>query len=442
MTTHAQKSVTVYMFSNDLRLADNTALQAAVSNAIDNNTALLCLYCMAPRLFNMAGNNDKAMGEVRLQFLLASIQDLRDQLNEKQAALTVSNMDWVDSINSISDEYKINTVIFGATAGYDELLEIKAIKKSHSVITYDNQTMFDKEQLPMSLSDLPKHFTPFRKQVEGIPMSDVVAKPHSWPESYQSKIDQWVKLEPLLNTVSYSFKGGERAGLNHLKQYMSSDLPSSYKKVRNELMGWEHSTKFSAWLALGCISPRQIMQELNRYEKANGANDSTYWIFFELLWREFFHWNALKQGHRLFYSVKSKKNSETEVGSETVNKFKNWCNGTTEEPLINACMRELNQTGFMSNRGRQIAASFLVNEMNADWRLGASYFEQQLVDYDVASNWGNWQYIAGVGADPRGGRHFNIEKQQKTHDPNGCFVEHWANHKVSTETVTFKEYIN
>ncbi|GAD00708.1 cryptochrome [Agarivorans albus MKT 106] len=88
-------------------------------------------------------------------------------------------------------------------------------------------------------------------------------------------------------------------------------------------------------------------------------------------------------------------------------------------------MHQLNSSGWMSNRGRQIVASCLVNELQVDWRYGAAYFEQGLIDYDVASNWGNWQYIAGVGADPRGGRHFDIDKQSKMFDPNKQFIKRW-----------------
>ena len=89
-------------------------------------------------------------------------------------------------------------------------------------------------------------------------------------------------------------------------------------------------------------------------------------------------------------------------------------------------MRELDETGFMSNRGRQIVASCLVNELGCDWRAGAAWFESRLIDHDVGSNWGNWQYIAGVGADPRGGRHFNLDKQARTFDPDGRFVDRWC----------------
>ena len=94
-------------------------------------------------------------------------------------------------------------------------------------------------------------------------------------------------------------------------------------------------------------------------------------------------------------------------------RFAAWCAGETRWPLINACMKQLERTGYLSNRARQIAASVLINELELDWRAGAAWFERQLIDHDVATNWGNWQYIAGVGADPRGGRHFSIEKQAR-----------------------------
>ena len=88
-------------------------------------------------------------------------------------------------------------------------------------------------------------------------------------------------------------------------------------------------------------------------------------------------------------------------------------------------MNELATTGYMSNRGRQIAASCLIHELSVDWRFGAAYFEQQLIDYDVGSNWGNWQYIAGVGTDTRDVRRFNIEKQTQTYDPDGTYRRRW-----------------
>ena len=93
-------------------------------------------------------------------------------------------------------------------------------------------------------------------------------------------------------------------------------------------------------------------------------------------------------------------------------------------------MNELNSTGYISNRGRQIVASCFVNELRLDWRFGAAYFEQQLIDYDVANNWGNWQYLAGVGADPRSIRHFNLDRQTRQYDPSGAYIMNWTQNQT------------
>ena len=168
---------------------------------------------------------------------------------------------------------------------------------------------------------------------------------------------------------------------------------------------------------------RTLLSRLKDYEKKVVANDSTYWIYFELLWREYFQWYAHRYGRQLY-----RFNGITDKSSHRCyypERYQRWCHGNTPYPLVNALMNQLNATGYMSNRGRQIAASCFIYDLQLDWRFGAAYFEQQLIDYDVASNWGNWQYIAGVGADPRGGRHFNVEKQTRQYDPQGEFIEKW-----------------
>lgn len=113
------------------------------------------------------------------------------------------------------------------------------------------------------------------------------------------------------------------------------------------------------------------------------------------------------------------------TGQHDKTKFISWTTGNTCYPIINACMTQLNQTGYMSNRGRQLVASAFIHELGLDWRYGAAYFEQQLIDYDVASNWGNWQYLAGVVADPRVCRQFNLHKKTERYDPNCEFIDRW-----------------
>jgi deoxyribodipyrimidine photo-lyase len=189
------------------------------------------------------------------------------------------------------------------------------------------------------------------------------------------------------------------------------------------LDGWDYSSKLSPWLANGCLSVRHIFAELSRYEAKYGKNDSTYWLYFELLWREYFQWHLLKYQAELFqFSGTQHKRPLTTFIPQ---RFVMWCQGCTPYPIVNACMKQLNYTGYMSNRGRQLVSSCLVHELGIDWRFGAAYFEQQLIDFDVASNWGNWQYLAGVGVDPRGHRQFDLAKQAKQYDPEGKFVQQW-----------------
>jgi deoxyribodipyrimidine photo-lyase len=190
------------------------------------------------------------------------------------------------------------------------------------------------------------------------------------------------------------------------------------------MTGSDYSSKFSAWLALGCISPRFIYQELKKYESLHTANDSTYWLIFELLWRDYFRF-MMKKYHNSFFQKNGIKNTDFTTKTVNLDLLQNWIDAKTGVDFIDANMTELKLTGFMSNRGRQNVASYLCNDLAVDWRYGAAYFEQQLIDYDVCSNWGNWAYLAGVGNDPKGSRYFNIEKQAADYDKNKTFRNLW-----------------
>ena len=162
-------------------------------------------------------------------------------------------------------------------------------------------------------------------------------------------------------------------------------------------MGIDYSSKLSAWLANGSISSRQIYWEIIDYEKEVKKNQSTYWLIFELIWRDYFKYIALKHQDAIFHlGGILNKDYHWDTADAKVN---SWIEGTTREPFVNANMIELNKTGWMSNRGRQNVASYFAKDLLLDWRIGAAYFESQLIDYDVHSNYGNWMYVAGVGND-------------------------------------------
>ena len=220
------------------------------------------------------------------------------------------------------------------------------------------------------------------------------------------------------------FKGGETAALERLQHYFwDADRLQVYKETRNGMLGADYSSKFSPWLANGSLSPRKVHAEVQRYERARKKNNSTYWMIFELIWRDYFRFVCAKYGRKVFR--KSGIRGLPIAWQQDWKRFDLWREGETGYPLIDANMKELAATGFMSNRGRQNVASFLTKNLGIDWQMGAEWFESMLIAYDVCSNWGNWNYTAGVGNDARGFRYFNIPKQSKDYDPNGDYVKHW-----------------
>ena len=286
-----------------------------------------------------------------------------------------------------------------------------------------------------SRGQIPDTFTQFRKEVEKRsrvrPLIETPASLNSLTPGVET--GEMPELCSLVETKDYQedersafpFTGGENSGLERLQYFLwSSDCVAKYKETRNGLLGKDYSTKFSPWLAAGCLSPRQIFWEIKKYEEKRVANQSTYWVIFELLWRDYFRLVCYKYGDSVFHltGIMNKRLA----WSQDKGKFEAWREGRTGVPFVDANMRELSRTGWMSNRGRQNVASFLVKDLGLDWRLGAEWFESQLLDHDVCSNYGNWNYAAGIGNDPRENRKFNMIKQAMDYDGEGKFVRLWV----------------
>lgn len=410
----------LYWFTQDLRLTDNPAFSQIIEAADE-------IHCI---VIQHQADEDK-MGAYKRAFLQQSIDSLSHALAQQGITLQrlpVATTDDTRSpavavaqaINQYCQIHNIEALHVSAQAGSYERDALSAVKVE--VTEHFNQTLWAEHELPFALDELPPTFSKARKLWEKSELAMNLLHSDALKQSHDATLQALASMaEPLPGA---QFSGGEQAGLEHLASYFEGGSASFYKQTRNALDGWAQSTKFSPWLALGCISPRQVMVALRQYENEKGANDSTYWIFFELLWREYFFWYARRHRNKLF--VKNGLNGEPAYqAKDDPIALKRWQQGQTDFPLVNACMKQLNQTGYMSNRGRQLVASCLVNELQLDWRLGAEYFEQQLIDYDVASNWGNWQYLGGVGADPRGLRRFDQDKQQRQYDPYGEFIKRW-----------------
>jgi deoxyribodipyrimidine photo-lyase len=222
--------------------------------------------------------------------------------------------------------------------------------------------------------------------------------------------------------------GGSRAGKARLEDYLFQTRGiANYFDTRNGLLGHNDSTLFSPWLANGSLSPVDVFNKVKEYERRFETSRSTEWVVFELLWRDFFKLMVLKYGVKMFLAggIRNKNRAVRSDETTVLQNMNKILTAKTPHPFINANLRELIQTGFMSNRGRQNVASYMIHHMNIPWTLGAWCFESLLVDYDPASNWGNWAYLAGVGNDPRGVRVFDPDKQHSMYDPDDSYVNAW-----------------
>ncbi|XP_050363107.1 cryptochrome DASH, chloroplastic/mitochondrial [Argentina anserina] len=432
--------VAIVWFRNDLRVLDNETLYKAWLSS----QHVLPVYCVDPRLFGSTYHfGFPKTGALRAQFLVESLADLKKNLSKRGLNLLIQHGKPEEVLPSLAKTYGAHTVYAQKETCSEELSVERLVSKGLKQVVLQSPvnnpklqfiwgtTMYHIDDLPFDASSLPDVYTQFRKSVEakctvrGCIRMPASLGPAPTVEDWGSvpSLDQF-GLQHQNVSLGMNFIGGETAALGRLYEYFwKKDLLSMYKKTRNGMLGADYSTKFSPWLASGSLSPRLIHEEVKRYEKERQANDSTYWVLFELIWRDYFRFLSVKYGNSLFHSGGPRKLEHRWSQEKTL--FESWRDGQTGYPLIDANMKELSTTGFMSNRGRQIVCSFLVRDMGIDWRMGAEWFETCLLDYDPCSNYGNWTYGAGVGNDPREDRYFSIPKQAQNYDPEGEYVAYW-----------------
>jgi deoxyribodipyrimidine photo-lyase len=419
-------------FRNNFRIADNEAL----TKAIEQSEELVFIAFLPDRNKKDSSSEMLRTAMHRYRFYHESIAELQLRLKEKEAGLLVSECSPVEVIPELAKRNQLSAVFTQELHSFEERKEEDKLRNSIAtlgcdLLVGDEDTLIRKADLPFPQQQMPAVFTAFRTKVERrLIIRQPLPEPDYIPSLALSQL-QWdeTKVTALLPEPQPSgkFIGGERQGLKRLHHYFwETDGISRYKETRNGLLGMDYSSKFSLWLANGSISARTIYAELIRYEQKRTKNESTYWMFFELLWRDFFKFH--EQLNPLTYYRNWNYDVKKQLGSYQRTKLEEWMHGETGKDFVDANMIELNETGFMSNRGRQNVASFLVNDLKLPWQIGATWFEQQLIDYDPASNWGNWSYLAGTGNDPRSNRYFNIDKQQQMYDPERKFTDYWLKH--------------
>ena len=473
----------IYWFRNDLRLCD----QPSFKNACAQATRLLPVFIHDSAYAAPTRWGFERLGPHRKYALRSALQALKLQLRQQQSDLLEYRGDPCQTLIALAKQVGAETIFCEDIAAPDEQQQVMSLRRAGlTVNTLWHSSLLDPHDLPFAIEQLPLVFTEFRVAVEKANV--LVRPPEAAParvpplpdtllhdrtiESDQTSylpserfgslgsLDSLDSLESTESLVDLDARSsltfstandfaGTLGGLRHTQQYFERQLAHNYKATRNQLSGLDYSTKFSVWLASGALSARMLYQQLQDFEAEHGANDGSYWIWFELLWRDYFRFLHLRFGAQLYRrsglrqpaaeeqqsprSVEPELNERiTHAGGAVitapaqVEQFKRWCLGQCGEPFIDAGMRELKQTGYLSNRMRQVTASYLIHTLKLDWRAGAAWFEAQLIDYDVYSNQGNWLYIAGLGTDPRGGRAMRTDKQAVEHDRDETYRKQWG----------------
>ncbi|GAA5922791.1 uncharacterized protein JCM15063_003426 [Sporobolomyces koalae] len=495
------RKITLTLHRGDLRIHDNVLFSTAHDPKSDA-THVLPIYVFDERFLELSGfpgykregppAKTRVCGfwrtsEFRAQFIAEGVYDLKQNLRSHKSDLLVRWGKLEKVVEAVIKQLKDNgdqvqDVLFQKEFYSEEIVIERKLEEVTSaqgvkLKLYDQAPLVHVDDLPFPVSKTPDVFTPFRKRVEGLPQvgRDPLPTPKQFKPfptlssgsytGYGEKFDDTVDpkeviahlVEPLkaagnivdttvkpelAKHTAFPYHGGETSAMERLEWYFHQGEHSpvaTYKQTRNGLLGHAFSTKLSPFLAHGMVSPRTVMQYLSDHEDRHGSTQNTYWVRFEILWRDYFYYTSRKFGNAMFHLGGLEQITDPKRSAAKGNYWKDWnpeedgpdhparrwLEGRTGIPFIDANMAELRNTGYMSNRGRQNVASFLAKDLEYDWRIGAEFFESQLIDHEPSANYGNWTYVAGVGNDPRAARQFNCVKQSRDYQPDGSYAKTW-----------------
>mmetsp|Transcript_28992 Transcript_28992/g.82904 ORF Transcript_28992/g.82904 Transcript_28992/m.82904 type:complete len:575 (+) Transcript_28992:69-1793(+) len=444
---------------NDLRLDDNPALQAAYRNA----KTLLPVYVFDPVCFNTLtpyGGARKSTAR-KAKFLLECVSALRRRLEAHGSGLAVG----LGGVSDIVPSFSTGCEAVFVTEGFCSEEKRAEAHVARRLVCGELKriwggTLFFPTELGNDPDNIPLGHMQFRSNCRSKGrIRDPIPEPSRLPplpqwEDMGSETDILKALEfmPSLQDLGFSaaeaeaalvddprgamvWKGGEDAAWARLQKWMfDDDNLKDYRDIQNGMVGEGYSSKLSPWIARGCISVRRIRKEVLRYEAERMIkNFSTYWLPNMLEWRDFMIYIARSQGDRIFKLGGIIGDRAPWHG--TKEDLQAWKDGRTGEELVDAGMKELLLTGYMSMRARHIVATYLVYDLGVDWRHGAAHFEEHLLDYDAALNWVMWMQAPGLLG--RGGRHqglmrLNVKKtiasqrkQLYSQAADRQYVQHW-----------------
>lgn len=398
-------NVTLFWFRRDLRLEDNTALQAA----LENNPHVLPLFIFDENILQQLPEDDS-----RVNFIHHTLQKIDQRLKEHHSSLLIKKGKPEDVWKALITNYTIKNVYINKDY---EPYALKRDQQIEQLLEKNNITLHRfKDQVIHEESEVMK--------ADGTPYTVFTPYKNRWLEAYRPK-----QILPDINfqkfyQAQYDFPTIKEIGFSPskilVKPYNLSDI-HQYANNRN-YPGLEATSYLSPHLRFGTVSIREIMSTLTNRDDV---------FLSELIWREFFmqilfHFpKVTTENFRAKYDGIQWLNNETD--------FEKWCKGQTGYPLVDAGMRELNESGYMHNRVRMVTASFLCKHLLIDWRWGEAYFAQKLLDYELSSNNGNWQWAAGTGCDAAPYfRIFNPIEQLKKFDSSEVYVKKWVSEYGTT----------
>jgi len=398
-------NLVIFWFRRDLRLKDN----AGLFHALNENDKVLPIFIYDKNTLDKLNKSDH-----RVDFIEYSLKKLNDLLKKNNKSISIYYGKPVKVFSELIKKYNVTKVYSNKDytpysikrdKKVEELLKVNNIDFN----SYKDHVLFEKYEVVKDDNTPYKVYTPFSRKWL-IKMSE-------------NKID-------FFNSEKYIYKffnekrgfltlkeiGFEKSILSPLNLNLSSDTINNYEKTRN-FPYVNGTSKIGLHLRFGTISTREMIV------KAEVSKNKTF--LKELVWREFFQQILFHYPHTINKSFKPKYDRIEWLNNE--NQFKKWCSGQTGYPLVDAGMRELNQTGFMHNRVRMLVGSFLCKHLLIDWRWGEAYFAKKLYDYETASNVGNWQWVAGCGVDASPYfRIFNPHEQIKKFDKNLIYTKKWV----------------
>lgn len=400
-----KNKITLFWFRRDLRLDDNAALY----HALKKHQNVLPLFIFDKTILEkLADPKDR-----RVAFIHATLVDIKKQLEERGASLLLKFGKPLEVYQKLLNEYEVEAVY--ANHDYEPYAkkrdeEIREWLKGKDIAfnTYKDQVIFEKDEILKGDGSPYSVYTPYsRKWKEKL--SDFYTKPY--PNStYFSNLFSCKQLEE----ISLKAMGFEKVNPETPPQIIDEKTIKSYHNTR-DIPSVKGTSRLSVHLRFGTVSIRKLVNE------ALQLNET--WLN-ELIWRDFYHmilWHhpQVDKAFKPKYDLIQWRNNEKE--------FEAWCEGKTGYPIVDAGMRELNETGYMHNRVRMIVASFLVKHLLIDWRWGEAYFADKLLDFDLAANNGGWQWAAGSGCDAAPYfRVFNPYLQTKKFDPELKYIKKWV----------------